>query len=461
MSKKKRRDVEDTPLTLDILNDPEKLQSFLGGAYVEKGTRKRVEKSDKKAEETVQSFMTELENSAKELDADPVIISQSMADSVPTIKISEPEQPLKMTDGIELSIPDDADEISKEDVSDFREPSDQAITSRFIYDHPEVLADEKAVQDAVDSLKPFPDHSHPSDEDYDDEPTLSNNPLVPHGKFEIANGRIWVSDIFMGSRTFPLDCDDEMFHGHLDAESLGEFAHLVLKHIVINSFPDLITTKGDCKAFEEDGIIRANGQRILVKYTLFNTDEDLVLGFNLTDDVIDSYSQLLEDLINLSIDDEEIVNILLNMAMSYSENNFMSQVTDSEWATFKAIDEFTDINAFESALLDANNLKHADIDTGESIYISSSYFEERISEILGIGIDEERGVDHDHDPFLNTDAAATSEPTGDENAEGSEQPSGSSDEVEEETQEEKEEEPDDEVSEDELEAAFQELQEGK
>lgn len=428
MSKKKRRDVEDTPLTLDILNDPEKLQSFLGGAYVEKGTRKRVEKSDKKAEETVQSFMTELENSVKELDADPVIISQSMADSVPTIKISEP---------------------------------DQAITSRFIYDHPEMLADEKTVQDAVDSLKPFPDHSHPSDEDYDDEPTLSNNPLVPHGKFEIANGRIWVSDIFMGSRTFPLDCDDEMFHGHLDAEVLGEFAHLVLKHIVINSFPDLITTKGDCKAFEEDGIIRANGQRILVKYTLFNTDEDLVLGFNLTDDVIDSYSQLLEDLINLSIDDEEIVNILLNMAISYSENNFMSQVTDSEWATFKAIDEFTDINAFESALLDANNLKHADIDTGESIYISSSYFEERISEILGIGIDEERGVDHDRDPFLNTDAAATSEPTGDENAEGSEQPSGSSDEVEEETQEEKEEEPDDEVSEDELEAAFQELQEGE
>ena len=428
MSKKKRRDVEDTPLTLDILNDPEKLQSFLGGAYVEKGTRKRVEKSDKKAEETVQSFMTEMENSVKELDADPVIISQSMADSVPTIKISEP---------------------------------DQAITSRFIYDHPKMLADEKAVQDAVDSLKPFPDHSHPSDEDYDDEPILSNQPLVPHKMFEIGNGRIWVSDPFMGSRTFPLDCDDEMFHGHLDAEVLGEFAHLVLKHIVINSFPDLITTKGGCKAFEEDGIIRANGQRILVKYTLFNTDEDLVLGFNLTDDIIDSYSQMLEDLINLSIDDEEIVNILLNMVISYSENNFMSQVTDSEWATFKAIDGFTDIDTFESALIDASKEEDDAVDTGESIYISSSYFEERISEILGIDIDEERGVDHDHDPFLNTDAAATSEPAGDENAEGSEQPSGSSDEVEEETQEEKEEEPDDEVSEDELEAAFQELQEGE
>lgn len=461
MSKKKRRDVEDTPLTLDILNDPEKLKNFLGGAYVEKGTRKRVEKSDKKAEETVQSFMTELENSAKELDADPVIISQSMADSVPTIKISEPEQPLKMTDGIELGIPDDADESSKEDASDLREPLEQDTTSRFIYDNPEALADEEAVQDAVDSLKPFPDHSHPSDEDYNDEPILSNQPIVPHKMFEIANGRIWVSDPFMGSRTFPLDCDEEMFHGHLDAELLGEFAHLVLKHIVINSFPDLITTKGGCKPFEEDGIIRANGQRILVKYTLFNSDEDLVLGFNLTDDVIDSYSQMLEDLINLSIDDEEIVNILLNMVISYSENNFMSQVTDSEWATFKAIDGFTDIDTFESALIDASKEEDAAIDTGESIYISSSYFEERISEILGIDIDEERGVDHDHDPFLNTDAAATSESTGDENAEGSEQSSGSSDEVEEETQEEKEEESDDEVDQDELEAAFQELQEGE
>lgn len=112
-------------------------------------------------------------------------------------------------------------------------------------------------------------------------------------------------------------------------------------------------------------------------------------------------------------------------------------------------------------MIDASKEEDAAIDTGESIYISSSYFEERISEILGIDIDEERGVDHDHDPFLNTDAAATSESTGDENAEGSEQSSGSSDEVEEETQEEKEEESDDEVDQDELEAAFQELQEGE
>lgn len=466
MSKKKRHDVEDTPLTLDILNDPEKLKSFLGG-YVEKGTRKRAEKSDREAEETVQSFMTELENSAKELDQpaeDPVgdtedaieseasknnvhVEESSFTDKVLTSEDLDMEKTLeKVEKGVIGSFSYDGVEENNSAESSTEHEVEVSFTAKPIIG---AISDE-VVDNMVDQLlMGQTEDGMPAD-------------IIPEpGKFEIQNGRIWVRDIFMGSRTFPLDCDEELFHGHLDPEVLGEFAHLVLKHIVINSFPDLISTKGDCKVFEEEGIVRANGQRILVKYTLFNSDQDLVLGFALTDKVIDSYSQMLEDLINLSIDDEEIVNILLNMVISYSENNFMSQTTDAEWRSFRMIDDYTDIDAFKSELSGLNKEPEDAIDFGEDIYISSSYFEERISEILGIDIDEERGVDHDHDPFLDTNAAATSESTGDENADGSEESSGSSDEVEEETQEEKEEESNDDVSEEELEAAFQELQEGE
>lgn len=466
MSKKKRHDVEDTPLTLDILNDPEKLKSFLGG-YVEKGTRKRAEKSDRKAEETVQSFMTELENSAKELDQpteDPVVDAQDTIESEASKNNVHVEES-SFTDKV-LTSPD-------LDMEKTLEKVEKGVIGSFSYDGVEEndLAKSSTEHEVEVSFTAKPIIGAISDEVADNmvdqllmcqaEDELPADTIPEPGKFEIQNGRIWVRDIFMGSRTFPLDCDEELFHGHLDPEVLGEFAHLVLKHIVINSFPDLITTKGDCKVFEEEGIARANGQRILVKYTLFNSDQDLVLGFNLTDKVIDSYSQMLEDLISLCIDDEEIVNILINMVISYSENNFMSQTTDAEWRSFRMIDDYTGIDAFESALIDSNKEPDDAVDFGEDIYISSSYFEERISEILGIDIDEERGVDHDHDPFLDTNAAATSESTGDETTDGGEESSGSSDEVKEETQEEKEEESDDDVSEEELEAAFQELKEGE
>lgn len=424
MSKKRNKfDSMDSynPLSLDVLSDPDKLDSVLKG-YVSNSDRKRQKKVKKKSDEVIDMIGKAIREASEE------VVETTFEFEKPSEEIEKEEK-----DALSRIMDGDSEESpSTETTNDLPKmiyPDDESS-------EPEITVDQSEPENvAVD---------------------IGLHEISNMCKFELRDDRLWVYDDYIGNISFSTTTDD-LYDGFLDVEGIGELITLTFYNVLVHSTPDLITSVKLLKehGIGEEFIEQYDNNTIFIRFDIFGTDEDMVFAFYVPELVKQEWFNIMNALVTDSDATDSIISTMIRINQVYEKYDFMEAASDKDFRKVKdeaTIEKFVDIcNTWPSDNDESTESTHKGI-------LPNNYFEEKIEELLGESIFG--GVDHDHEPFLgDDDLSATEEETAAGSGDNEPPVQEEQEEIQEETPQESDDEVDCEVDEEEIEKALQGIEE--
>lgn len=424
MSKKRNKfDSMDSynPLSLDVLSDPDKLDSVLKG-YVSNSDRKRQKKVKKKSDEVIDMIGKAIREASEE------VVETTYEFEKPSEEVEKEEKDAlsRIMDG------DSSESPSTETTNDL---------PKMIYPDDESSEVEVA------------DNQSESDQTAID---IELHEISNMCKFELRDDRLWIYDDYIGNISFSTTTDD-LYDGFLDVEGIGELITLTFYNVLVHSTPDLITSVKLLKehGIGEEFIDQYDNNTIFIRFDIFGTDEDMVFGFYVPELVKQEWYNIMNALVTDSDATDSIISTMIRINQVYEKYDFMEAASDKDFRKVKdeaTIEKFVDIcNTWPSD-------NDESVESTRKGILPNNYFEEKIEELLGENIFG--GVDHDHEPFLgDDDLSATEEETAAGSGDNEPPVQEEQEEIQEEAPQESDDEVDCEVDEEEIEKALQSIEE--